>query len=79
MDAAINFALARQIYPMKGWGWMIFNGLVTFLLALLAAYGWPETSGIFLGVIVGISLFLDGAVFTRVGWALKKKHRVEVE
>ncbi len=79
MDAAINFALAKQIYPMKGWGWMVFNGIITFLLALLAAWGWPQTSGIFLGVIVGVSLLLDGVVFTRVGWELKKKHRVELE
>lgn len=76
MDAFTNFMLARQIHPFDGWGWMAFNGVLTFLLAVLALWGFPQNSAIFLGVIVGISLLLDGIVFTRIGWALKKRHEV---
>lgn len=79
LDSFTNLLLAKQIYPFDGWGWMVFNALVTFVLAVLALWGFPENSGIFLGVIVGVSLLLDGAVFTRIGWALKKQHGIVVD
>jgi uncharacterized membrane protein HdeD (DUF308 family) len=79
LDAVMNFALAKQIYPFDGWGWMVFNGFLTFILAVLALWDFPQNSAIFLGVIVGVSLILDGIVFARIGWALKKQHQVVID
>ncbi|WP_294947898.1 HdeD family acid-resistance protein [Sulfurivirga sp.] len=79
MDSFMNVVLARQIYPLEGWGLTALNALVTFMLALLALWQFPQNTPVFLGVIVGVSLLFDGIVMARVGWALKKRSEVVID
>lgn len=72
LDAYGSFALAQTIHPAKGWGWMTFNGVVSFLMALLFLIGWPSTSLWLVGLYVGISLLFDGWALVAIGWALRK-------
>ena len=72
LDAFGSFALARELQPAKGWGWMAFNGIVSLLLAVLFLIGWPATSLALVGIYVGISLAFDGWALLMVGWALRK-------
>jgi uncharacterized membrane protein HdeD (DUF308 family) len=72
LDAVHSFVLARSIYPAKGWGWMIFNGVVSAMLASLFLIGWPATSLWLVGIYVGISLLFDGWALVAIGWALRK-------
>ncbi len=71
IDAFGSFALALQRRPMSGWLWFGFNGIVSFALALLLLWGWPITSTIYLGIIVGISLLFDGLTLFILGLKLK--------
>ncbi|HHH38960.1 MAG TPA: hypothetical protein ENK50_05230, partial [Sedimenticola sp.] len=32
LDAFSSFALARELHPNRGWGWMTFNGIVSVVL-----------------------------------------------
>jgi uncharacterized membrane protein HdeD (DUF308 family) len=72
LDAMHSFALARSIYPAKGWGWMSFNGVVSVLLASLFLIGWPVTSLWLVGLYVSISLLFDGWALVAIGWMLRK-------
>jgi uncharacterized membrane protein HdeD (DUF308 family) len=72
MDAYGSFVLAQSIYPAKGWGWMTFNGALSFLMAILFLIGWPATSLWLVGLYVGISLLFDGWALVAIGWALRK-------
>lgn len=72
MDAFGSFVLARTIHPAKGWGWMTFNGVMSFLLATLFLIGWPVTSLWLVGLYVGISLLFDGWALVAIGWTLRK-------
>ncbi len=72
LDAFGSFALAHAIHPLKGWGWMTFNGIASLVLALLFLIGWPVTSLWLVGLYVGISLFFDGWALIFLGWALRK-------
>jgi uncharacterized membrane protein HdeD (DUF308 family) len=72
LDAYGSFALAQTIHPEKGWGWMTFNGILSFLMALLFLIGWPSTSLWLVGLYVGISLLFDGLALVVIGWALRK-------
>jgi uncharacterized membrane protein HdeD (DUF308 family) len=60
IDAFSSFALAQSIHPARGWGWMVFNGATSALLAALFLFGWPVTSLWLVGLYVGISLVFDG-------------------
>lgn len=71
MDAAGSLALAWNIRPASGWGWMLFNGLVSLLLAVMIMMSWPAISTWIVGLYVGISLIFDGAVLLAVYFAAK--------
>ncbi len=72
LDAFGSFVLARSIHPAKGWGWMTFNGVISFLLATLFLIGWPATSMWLVGLYVGISLLFDGWALLAISWMLRK-------
>jgi len=71
-DAIGSFALAQSIHPAKGWGWMVFNGVTSALLATLFLIGWPATSMWLVGLYVGISLLFDGWALVAIGLILRK-------
>ena len=72
LDAMGSFALAQSIHPAKGRGWMIFNGVVSTLMALMFLIGWPATSLWLVGIYVSISLLFDGWALVAIGWMLRK-------
>ena len=72
MDAYASFGLAYARHPEPGWGWLLLNGLLSITLAMLLLVGWPETSALFLGIYIGISLLLDGITLLMLGMKMKK-------
>jgi uncharacterized membrane protein HdeD (DUF308 family) len=42
------------------WGWVFFNGIVTFLLGILIYEGWPLSGLWVIGLFIGIDLILSG-------------------
>jgi len=72
LDAYSSFSFARNRYPEKGWGWMVFNSVTDVLLVGLFIWDWPQTSLLLLGIYVGVSLVFDGWALIAIGWALRK-------
>ncbi|MGV6858481.1 MAG: HdeD family acid-resistance protein [bacterium] len=72
LDAFSSFTLAYGLHPLKGWGWMAFNGVLSLLLSVLFLIGWPETSVFLVGLYVAISLFFDGWSLLIIGRSLKQ-------
>lgn len=60
LDMAGSFILALRSRPADGWVWMLFNGLVSLLLAGMILLSWPGTSAWIIGVYVSVSLMFDG-------------------
>jgi uncharacterized membrane protein HdeD (DUF308 family) len=52
--------LAFSLYGEKGWGWVLFDGLLSIGLAVLIAIEWPRSSLTIIGMIIGISLISAG-------------------
>ena len=72
LDAFGSFTFARMIYPLKGWGWMAFNGAISLLLVTLTVVDWPTSSTVIVGLYVAISLFFDGWALIYLGWMQRK-------
>jgi uncharacterized membrane protein HdeD (DUF308 family) len=53
----IVFAVSERF---TGWGWVLLNGGVTFLLGLLIYKQWPSSSLWVIGLFVGIDLIFNG-------------------
>ncbi len=71
LDALASLGLAHDYYPLRGWGWLVFNGLLSLTLALLVFLGWPASSALWVGIFVGISLLVDGLVLIALALAIE--------
>jgi uncharacterized membrane protein HdeD (DUF308 family) len=59
-EGALEFILAFYLRPLPGSGWLLFDGVVTLLLAVLIWRGWPTSSTWVVGTLVGLSMFFSG-------------------
>ena len=53
-------ALAVQCRGLRGWGWILFDGLISLALAVLIALGWPQSTVALIGVLTGLWLLSAG-------------------
>jgi uncharacterized membrane protein HdeD (DUF308 family) len=59
-DGFAGVGSAWEMRPQKGWGWHMFNGATSLLLAMVFILGWPFSSAWLIGLLIGISLLVDG-------------------
>ncbi len=52
--------LAFRLRPRRGWGWVLFDGLVSIAVAILITIGWPQGSIAFIGLLTGFALISTG-------------------
>ncbi len=71
LDAIANLGFAHEYHPLRGWGWPVFNGLVSLGLAILLLTGWPQTSALLLGIYIGVSLLVDGLVLVFMSLSIR--------
>jgi uncharacterized membrane protein HdeD (DUF308 family) len=51
---------------------MVFNGLLSLVLAIALLIGWPAASPMLLGLYIGISLLFDGLALVFMSLASRK-------
>jgi uncharacterized membrane protein HdeD (DUF308 family) len=60
--------LAFRVRPRGGWGFVLFDGLLSIGLAILIAIGWPASSIAFVGLLTGFTLISTGI------WRIMLRH-----
>ncbi|MDB5915576.1 MAG: hypothetical protein JWP22_4251 [Ramlibacter sp.] len=55
-----RFILAWRMRPRRGWGWVMFDGLLTIALSILIIVGWPPNSLAVIGLLTGFALISSG-------------------
>jgi len=64
--------LAFRMRPHQGWGWVLFDAIVTILLGILVWAHWPFNSDWVVGTLFGISIFVSGVTRLMVSLALRR-------
>ena len=64
--------LAFQLRPLSGWGWVLFDAIVTILLGVLIWAHWPINSEYVVGTLVGISFIASGVSRLMLSLAVRK-------
>ncbi len=64
--------LAFRIKPHNGWGWVLFDGIITILLGILIWAHWPFNADWVVGTLFGISIFMSGVTRLMMSLALRK-------
>jgi uncharacterized membrane protein HdeD (DUF308 family) len=58
--AGVATAMAFQLRPIDGWGWFLFDAVITFLMAMLILARWPSSSVWAIGTLVGVAVLMGG-------------------
>ncbi len=71
VSGIIEIIAAVQIRPSSGWGWMLFNGIVTLVLGILLWRQFPLSGAWAVGVLFGIKMIFSGWTLVFIGNAVK--------
>ena len=72
MEAILEFAMGFMLRPLPGTGWLLFDGLITLILAAMIARSWPSSSEWAIGTLVGISMLFSGTSRLAISLAAKR-------
>jgi len=67
MDAYASFAMGQQFKEHGVSGWGMINGMLSLILGMVVLINWPNSSPLFVGIFVGITLFFDGLLLLILG------------
>jgi len=71
IEGATEFVLFFQFRALPGSGWLLFDGILTVLLAYLILHPWPSSSTWAIGTLLGINLIVSG--FTRLMYSVEAR------
>jgi uncharacterized membrane protein HdeD (DUF308 family) len=60
IEGILEFILSFQLRPMPGTGWLLVDGIITLVLAIMIWSTWPSSAAWVIGTLVGISMFFSG-------------------
>ncbi len=65
--------LSSLIMQFEQWGWVFFNGVITFILGLMIYHQWPISGLWVIGLFVGIDMILSGWSWILLSLVARKK------
>lgn len=68
LEGIFEIFLAFQFRPLQNWGWMMFAGSITLLLAALLWIGFPAFDILYLGWVIAANLLLYGISLLMLVW-----------
>jgi uncharacterized membrane protein HdeD (DUF308 family) len=64
--------LAFQMRPLRGWGWVLFDAIITILLGVLIWAHWPLNAEWVVGTLFGISILVSGVTRLMMSLAIRR-------
>src|SRR5262249_33350388 len=59
-EGILELILSFRLRPMPGSRWLLFDGIITLILAILIWRTWPSSTAWVIGTLVGISMLFSG-------------------
>jgi uncharacterized membrane protein HdeD (DUF308 family) len=72
VEGALELVLSFQHRGVPGSGWLLFDGIVTLVLALMIGSTWPSSAVWVVGTLVGISMFFSGITRLMLSMAVRR-------
>jgi uncharacterized membrane protein HdeD (DUF308 family) len=73
-EGVLEFVLSFRLRPMPGSNWLLFDGIITLILAFMIWRTWPSSTEWVIGTLVGISMLFSGV--TRLMFSLAARQVV---
>jgi len=74
LEGSLKIILANSVKSHRNWGYLLFSGITTLLLALFIIIGMPTTIFWALGLLFGIYLLVAGFSMIAFGIGLEKSY-----
>jgi uncharacterized membrane protein HdeD (DUF308 family) len=71
----MRIVMAFKMRGARGWGWVMFGGVLALILGLLIFAGWPASSLIVIGIFISIELIING--WSAIAISLAARHAVK--
>ena len=71
-EAILEFVLALLVRSRAGSGWLLLDGVVTLVLAVMIWRTWPSSTAWVLGMLVGFSMLFSGITRLMISLAAGK-------
>jgi uncharacterized membrane protein HdeD (DUF308 family) len=68
-----ELVVALQLRPADGWGWALFNGIVTLLLGVMLWRQFPLSGEWAIGILFGIKMVVSGWLLVIIGITAKEE------
>ena len=68
VEAILEFVLGFTLRPLPGSSWLLLDGIITLILAIMIWRTWPSSTGWVIGTLVGVSMLFSG--ISRLGISL---------
>ncbi|MEA2079036.1 MAG: HdeD family acid-resistance protein [Pseudomonadota bacterium] len=68
----LRIIMGFQMKGKKGWGWLVFAGLVSLLLGGIILFEWPATGLWVIGLLVAIELIIHGWSYVFMALAARR-------
>jgi uncharacterized membrane protein HdeD (DUF308 family) len=72
IEGVLDLVLYFKLRPARGSAWVLFDGLVTLVLALFIGMHWPSSSAWAIGTLVGVSMIMSGVTRLMMSLAVRK-------
>jgi len=71
-EAVLELVLSFRLRPLPGSNWLLFDGIVTLVLAILIWRSWPSSTEWVIGTLVGISMLFSGTARLSLSLAARR-------
>jgi uncharacterized membrane protein HdeD (DUF308 family) len=72
LEGVLEFVLSFQLRPAPGSGWLLVDGVITLVLAVMIWSTWPSSTVWVVGTLVGISMFFSGITRLMFSFAIRR-------
>jgi uncharacterized membrane protein HdeD (DUF308 family) len=60
IEGVLEFGLWSRLRPIPGSGWLMLDGIITLVLAVMIWSTWPSSAVWVVGTLIGISMLFSG-------------------
>jgi uncharacterized membrane protein HdeD (DUF308 family) len=72
IEAILEFVMAYRTRGLQGSGWLVFDGIITLILAIIIWSAWPAGTPWVIGTLVGVSMFFSGISRLAISMAVRR-------
>lgn len=72
LESILEFILSFLLRPLPGSGWLLVDGIITLILAIIIWRTWPASTTWVIGTLVGISMIFSGVARLMLSLAARR-------